>query len=169
MPGLRRIHARRPATIIQKWVKTGKLKIEYHSLETATGGAEKSGSEPEGMFNKQQEAALAAGKQNKAWDYIELFYHDQGEEDSGYVTEAFLQGLAQQISGLNLAEWTTERGNASFPKEITADSETASNEGFNGTPSFLVGKTGGTLKKYEYTSLKDPTGFEAAFEAALKG
>ncbi len=67
-------------TLIQKYVRTGKLKIEYHSLETATR-------EPE-IFKTQQVAAYAAGKQNLAWDFIELFYHEQGEEDSGYVTKA---------------------------------------------------------------------------------
>ena len=36
----------------------------------------------------------AAGKQNKMWNFIETFYHEQGEEDSGYVTEKYLQGIA---------------------------------------------------------------------------
>ncbi len=44
-------------TVIHKWVRTGKLRIEYHSLETATR-------EPE-VFKDQQVAAYAAGKQNK--------------------------------------------------------------------------------------------------------
>jgi protein-disulfide isomerase len=155
-------------TIIQKWVKTGKLKVEYHSLSTATGKAEGGGSEPEGMFAKQQVAALAAGRQDKAWDYIELFYHEQREEDSGYVTEAFLQGLAEQVPGLDLTQWTTDRGEPALADQITSDNEEATNQGFTGTPSFLIGKTGGTLKKYEYTSLTNPSGFEEAFEAALK-
>jgi protein-disulfide isomerase len=123
--------------------------------------------EPEGMFNKQQEAALAAGKQNKAWDYIELFYHEQREEGSGYVTEAFLQDLAKQVPGLNLAKWTSERGNKAFPAALRADNEEATSQGFKGTPAFLIGKTGGNFKPYEYTSLTDPSGFEEAFERAL--
>ncbi len=155
-------------TIIQKWVKTGKLKVEYNSLITATGNAERGGSEPEGMFNKQQIGALAAGKQNKAWDYIELFYHDQGEEASGYVTEGFLQGLAEQVPGLNLAQWTSDRASQALATQITKDNEEANNEGFTGTPAFLIGKSGGTLKKYEYTSLTDPSGFEEQFKNALK-
>ena len=51
------------------------------------------------MFKTQQIAALAAGKQSKAWNYLELFYHEQGEEDTGYVTESYLQGLAHQVAG----------------------------------------------------------------------
>jgi protein-disulfide isomerase len=154
--------------IIQKWVKSGRLRIEYRAFSTATGKAEQGGAEPEGTFAKQQVAALAAGKQDKAWDFIELFYHEQAEEDSGYVTEAFLQGLAQQVPGLNLAQWTADRGDQAFQAQLAADSQEANNRNLTGTPSFLIGKTGQTLKRYEYSSLASPSGFEEQFESALK-
>lgn len=147
-------------SLMQKWVRTGKLRIEYRSLETATR-------EPE-VFKTQQVAALAAGKQNKMWQYLELFYNQQGEESSGYVTEKYLQGLAQQIPGLSLAKWTSDRGNAALSTQVATDAQAANNEGFNGTPSFLLGKTGGKLTKYEYTSLTDPAGFNEAIEKLLK-
>jgi protein-disulfide isomerase len=146
--------------LIENDVKAGKLKIEYRNLETATR-------EPE-TFRTQQAAALAAGKQNKAWDYIELFYHQQGQEDSGYVTENYLQELARQVPGLNLTQWTTDRSDPQFTNTITSDAQAANNEGFNGTPSFLIGKSGQPGKKYEYSSLTDPSGFESAIAEAAK-
>jgi protein-disulfide isomerase len=142
--------------LIQKYVRTGKMKIEYRNLETATREQE--------TFKTQQIAALAAGKQQKAWYYIELFYHQQGEENTEYVNEKYLQGLAQQVPGLNLANWTAARNDPEFTNTITSDAQAANNAGFTGTPSFLIGKTGGTLQKYEYSSLADPSGFEAAIE-----
>jgi protein-disulfide isomerase len=147
-------------SLMQKWVRTGKLRIQYRSLETATR-------EPE-VFKTQQIAALAAGKQNKMWQYIELFYNQQGEESSGYVTEKYLQGLAQQIPGLSLPQWTSDRGNAGLSNQLATDAQSANNEGFNGTPSFLLGKTGGKLTKFEYTSLTDPAAFNEAIEKLLK-
>jgi protein-disulfide isomerase len=147
--------------IIQKWVKTGKVKIEYRSMETATR-------EPE-VFSTQQIAALAAGKQNKMWNYIETFYREQGEEDSGYVNESYLQGLAQQVTGLNLATWTNDRSNPALATQITTDKQAANNAGFTGTPSFLIGKTGATPSKLEYSSLTDPASFNEAIEKQLKG
>ena len=146
--------------IIQKWVRTGKVKIEYRSLETATR-------EPE-TFKTQQVAALAAGKQQKMWNYLETFYHEQGEEDSGYVTESFLQGLAQQVPGLNLTTWTNERSDPALVTQIATDAQAANNVGFTGTPSFLIGKTGGTASKLEYSSLSDPSSFNEAIEKLLK-
>jgi protein-disulfide isomerase len=145
--------------LIQKYVRTGKLKIEYRNLETATR-------EPE-TFRTQQIAALAAGKQQKMWDYIELFYHQQGEEDTGYVTEKYLQTLAQQTPGLNLATWTTDRNAPEFTNTVTSDAQSANNSGFTGTPSFLIGKTGGSLAKLEYQSLTDPASFESAIDQLL--
>jgi len=146
--------------IIQKWVRAGKLKIEYRSLETATR-------EPE-TFRTQQTAALAAGAQKKMWDYVELFYHEQGEEDSGYVNEKYLQGLAQQVPGLNLQTWQNQRSNQTYQAQLATDAQEANSRGFTGTPSFLIGKTGGPLKKVEYTSLSDPTSFNEAVEQNLK-
>ena len=97
-------------TLIPKYVRTGKLKIEYHSLETATR-------EPE-VFKTQQVAAYAAGKQNLGWYFIETFYHEQGEEDSGYVNENYLQGIASQVPGLNLADWTAARSEPTYANEV---------------------------------------------------
>lgn len=148
-------------TIIQKWVRTGKVKIEYRSMETATR-------EPE-TFKTQQIAALAAGKQQKAWNFIETFYHEQGEEDSGYVTESYLQGLAQQVPGLDLSTWTNDRSDPTLAAQVATDAQAATNAGFTGTPSFLVGKTGEQGKKLEYSSLTDPTSFNEAIEKTLKG
>jgi len=147
-------------TVIQKWVRTGQVKIEYRSLETATR-------EPE-VFKTQQVAALAAGKQSKFWYFIELFYHEQQEENSGYVTDSFLQGLARQVPGLNLSQWTTDRNEGALLSQLTADAQAANNAGFNGTPSFLLGKTGGSSTKFEAGSLTDPTSFNEAIEKTLK-
>ena len=148
-------------TLIPKFVRTGKLKIEYHSLETATR-------EPE-IFKNQQLAALAAGKQNRAWNFIETFYHEQGEEGTGYVTESYLQGLASQVPGLSLANWTAARSEPALSNEVASDAQAASQAGFNGTPSFQLGKTGGTLSEYKPESFTDPAPYVAAIEKQLKG
>jgi protein-disulfide isomerase len=148
-------------SLIQKWVRAGKLRIEYRSLETATR-------EPE-VFKTQQIAALAAGKQKKLWNFIETFYHEQGEEDSGYVTESYIQGIAKQVPGLNLAQWTSDRNDGTLASQVATDGQAANNAGFNGTPSFLIGHTGTPLDKYEYSSLTEPAGFNEAIEKAIAG
>jgi protein-disulfide isomerase len=154
--------------LIPKYVRTGKLRIEYHSLSTATGKAESGGSEPQGIFKTQQTAALAAGKQNLGWYFIELFYHEQGEEDSGYVTEKFIQGLASQVPGLNLAAWSAARNEPAYANALEADSQAANQEGFTGTPSFQLGKTTeAPLQKFEPGTYEETAPYEAAIEKLL--
>jgi protein-disulfide isomerase len=121
------------------------------------------------IFNAQQIAALAAGKQNKAWPYLELFYHEQGEENTGYVTESYLQNLARQVPGLNLAAWTTARNDPALAASVTSDAQAATTNGFVGTPSFLIGKSGGTLQKLEPGSFTETASYNAAIEKLLKG
>jgi protein-disulfide isomerase len=130
-------------------------------METATDDPE--------VFKAQQVAALAAGKQDKLWNFIETFYHEQGEEDSGYVNEKYLQGIASQVPGLNLADWTAARSEPTYANEVTADAQAANNEGFTGTPSFQLGKTGGTLPKFEPGTYTEAAPYEAAIEKLLKG
>jgi protein-disulfide isomerase len=147
-------------TLIQKYVRTGKVKIEYHSLETATR-------EPE-VFKTQQVAAYAAGKQKLGWNFIELFYHEQGEEDSGYVNESYLQGLASQVPGLNLADWTSARSESTYASEVESDAQAANQAGFTGTPSFEIGKSGGPLQKLEAGSFTEASPYETAIEKQLQ-
>jgi protein-disulfide isomerase len=146
-------------TLISKYVKTGKLKIQYRSLETAT--------HEQSTFGIQQVAALAAGKQSRMWDYVELFYREQGEEDSGYVTEAYLQKLAEQVHGLDLGQWTSDRNDPALAAQVASDAQVAAQSGFNGTPSFLLGKSGGTLSPFAPASFTEPSSFESAIEKLL--
>ncbi len=146
--------------LIRRYVRTGKLKIVDRSLETATRETE--------TFVAQQIAALAAGAQRKMWYFIELFYREQGPEDSGYVTEAFLRGLARQVPELNLAEWSAARKDPVFAVELASDTQTADLRGFPGTPVFLIGRTGGRLRQLANPSLERPSDFAAAIDRLLR-
>jgi protein-disulfide isomerase len=150
-------------TLIPKYVRTGKLKIDYHSMETATH-------EPE-IFKEQQEAAYAAGKQDLAWYFIETFYHEQlpeEQEDAGGVTESYIQNIASQVPGLNLADWTAARSEPKYATEVENDAQAANQAGFTGTPSFLLGKTGGPFSEMKAESFTETAPYEAAIEKALK-
>jgi protein-disulfide isomerase len=125
--------------IVRKWVRSGTLRIEYRSLRTV------SAPDP---FGNQQVAALAAGRQDKQWYYLEYFYHEQGQEHSDYVNEDFLRGLAQQVPSLNLELWRQDRRDPRLTAQVVQDEQTAQTSHLHSTPSFLVGPTGSppTLK-----------------------
>ena len=140
--------------IIQRWVRTGELRIQSRALQTATRDPD--------VFVAQQVAALAAGKQDKAWHFIETFYAEQGEEGSGYVTETYLEGLASQTPHLDLPRWATDRKDPELVKEIANDAQAAEDAGLTGTPSFLLGASGGAMRPFS------PSG-QASFDEAIEG
>jgi protein-disulfide isomerase len=104
--------------LISNYVRTGKAKLVYKSLETASGG-----NPDANAWEQQQVAAYAAGLQGKAWYYIELMYNEQGAEDSGYVTESYLQGLAKQIPGLNFNKWMADRKLTSLKNQLSVENQ----------------------------------------------
>jgi protein-disulfide isomerase len=144
-------------SIIERWVGAGKLRIESHALQAATRDRE--------VFMAQQIAALAAGRQERAWHFIETFYVEQGEENSGYVTDAYLQGIASQVTGLDLARWASDRRDPELANEIAVDAQAAENAGLTGTPSFLIGASGNAMSGF---SPSDPTSFDKAIEELLE-
>lgn len=111
-------------------VRTGKAKVVYNAFETATRDPN--------VFKTQQAAALAAGKQGKFWNFAELFYHEQGAEDSGYVTTAYLNGLASQIPGLNLSKWQTDRSSPALVSEVASQINNGTAHGVQGTPTLII-------------------------------
>ncbi|MHB8243668.1 MAG: DsbA family protein, partial [Solirubrobacteraceae bacterium] len=64
--------------------------------------------------------------------------------------------------------WTTDRNAPALLNQVESDGQAANNAGFNGTPAFLLGKTGSTLSKFEFSSLSDASSFDEAMEKLLK-
>ncbi len=150
------------AELIRRYVRRGKLRINFRSTETDTRGA---GGWHE--FREQQSAALAAGGQGKLWNYIDVFYREQGPEYTRYADEAFLVGIAKQ-SGLNLERWVEDRGEESkWVPRIEADEALAKATGMNRTPSFLIGPTGGAARPLRHFGLQDAGVFEEAMRELL--
>ena len=128
-------------------------------METATR-------EPQ-VFKTQQVAALAAGMQNKLWYFIETFYHEQGEEDSGYVTSSYLRKLAQQVPALNLSLWEDDRHDPELASQVAEDLQAVRHTRFRGTPAVLIRLIGGESQEFNPSSLTTPASFDGAIEKLL--
>jgi protein-disulfide isomerase len=111
------------------------------------------------------EAALAAGAQGKAWNFIELWYRNQGEENSGYVTEEFIESIGKGSGIPNLSQWNKERKSKKYKKTLEETTKQAQKIGFEGTPSFAV--EGPNSKGLELVGTPETTGqLEEAIEKA---
>jgi protein-disulfide isomerase len=84
------------------------------------------------------QAALAAGDQGRFWNFLQLFYNNQGGENSGYVTDAFLTNMAKGAGVPDIGKWNTDRNSSKWNTIIQQGSSQARSLGFSGTPSILV-------------------------------
>jgi protein-disulfide isomerase len=120
--------------LINKYVRTGKAKMELHLLsfigrDSATAVS----------------VLLSAGQQNKLWNVTDLFYRNQGEENSGYVTDDFLTKVLDG-AGADANKAFAGVEDPVVSKEIGAAQTLTGRYNVTGTPTVLVGPTGGTLK-----------------------
>src|SRR3954452_20493060 len=72
--------------IVNKYVKPGKVKMVWRNL-TFIGGDSVTAAR----------AAVASGAQNRLWNFVDLFYKNQGTENTGYVTDKFITDLASSV------------------------------------------------------------------------
>jgi protein-disulfide isomerase len=114
--------------VIEGPVDAGKAKITFRNLLIIGPDSLPAGA-----------AAIAAGEQGRGWNYIETFYRNQGEENSGYVTEDFLEAVARAAGVKDMATWNKRRKSKAVRGEATKTTESAEGKlGFHATPSFAI-------------------------------
>lgn len=101
------------------------------------------GAAPHTQSTIAAKAALAASEQGRYWNYVELFYRNQGAEESGYVTEPFLTAIAKGAGVSDVARWNRDRGSSRWNAALARTNAEAGKLGFEGTPSFVVEGPGG--------------------------
>lgn len=117
-------------------------------------------------WDARARAGAAAGKQNLEWNFTDLFYYNQGQENSGYVTDEFIDSL-YEAAGVDAAKANAFRKtDAAAAPAKEADAE-AQKYGIQSTPSFVVGPTGGPYTKLD-VDISNPDGFKAALNSLLK-
>jgi hypothetical protein len=85
------------------------------------------------------------------------------------VTERYLQGIAGQVPGLNLSRWAAKRNDAALVNELSSDAQAAGNRGLDGTPAFLIGRSGRPTSRLEPSSFTAASSFNEAIEKLVKG
>jgi protein-disulfide isomerase len=142
-------------TIVSRYVRTGKVRIVFNGM--AFVGADS---------DTALRTALAAGRQNRFWNVMELLYENQGTENTGWVTDSLLRAIGAAVPGLDAKRMLDERGSSAVDSLLAGAQSFAQQAGVNQTPSFAVGKTGGTLTLVQLTSLA-PSGITPSLDAAL--
>jgi protein-disulfide isomerase len=141
--------------VVDKWVRTGRLRLELRFL-TFIG--------PDSV--RAARLADAAGLQNRLWTFSDVLYLNQGPENSGYVTDAFLRGIAKATPGLDVSQAFADSGSSQVDTQLTEAARMAERLGVTSTPSFFLVRPGRPTTPVRPSSLTG-AGLSSAIERAL--
>jgi protein-disulfide isomerase len=142
-------------TVIQDYVRSGRLKMQLRLLRFIGPDSERGA-----------EVAAAATLQNKGWDYSDLFYRNQGQENSGYATDAFLERLARETPGRDVDQLESDLDSPPAQRLISHAERQANQLGVSGTPTFFIQKGNGAPQQLQLSSL-DADSVTTAIDSAL--
>jgi protein-disulfide isomerase len=128
--------------VIDSYVRDGRLRLELRLLAFIGPDSERA-----------RQVANAATLQDRLWDYSELFFRNQGAENSGYATDAFLQRLARQTPGLDVDELAEDYASPQAEAFTRQAERLARQLGVSGTPSFYLVRDGGQPEPIEVDAL----------------
>ena len=143
--------------VIKRYVRSGKIRIEYRGLSFI-------GTDSNGLLTLVQ----AAGEQKKLWNVAELEYANQGAENSGYATHAYLTAIAKAVPGLNANKALALTSSGAVAARIEQARVFAQQSGVNQTPTLAIRKTGDD-KNLTVLASTSSQGVNSAINAALAG
>jgi protein-disulfide isomerase len=122
--------------VVKKYIADGK--VQLHLKPWAFIGSQ--------SFTGRR-AVFAAADQNKGFEYAKLLYDNQQQERSGWLSGREMAIIASGVNGLNLAKWR-DAVNASASEASGKEvDKLAAQKKVQGTPTILVGPTGGNLQE----------------------
>jgi protein-disulfide isomerase len=140
--------------LVQDYVRTGKVRMEFRNLSFLGDDSVTAG-----------RAAAAAAQQNKLWNFTDVLYHNQGDENSGYVTQEFVDRI-NKAAGVDSAKASEFAASDASAEPLAAANTLANRYGVNATPTILVGKRGGELKAVD-ADATDVSAYKSAIDGVL--
>ena len=141
-------------TIVPRFVRNGKVQVIARPIAFIG---------PDSVRGRL--AALAAARQNRFFDFSQLLYDNQGTENTGWLDDNFVRAAFASLPGLNVAAAEKARTQTAIANEANRYDTQADADKVRGTPTILVGKTGGKLTEVVSPDVANLSG---AIQAALR-
>jgi protein-disulfide isomerase len=141
-------------TVVNDYVRPGRVKAEFRGISFIGPDSERA-----------LRFVLAAGLQDRLWHLQEALYRNQGGENSGWVTDELVRGLAGGIDGLDVERLFADADGievTALKDEATAQAAAAE---ITGTPSLFIQI--GDEEPYKLDVGIGPSEVAAALEDAL--
>jgi protein-disulfide isomerase len=123
-------------------LRTGKVRIELRVLTFLGEDSLRAG-----------QVAAAAAEQNKGWQFADLLFNNQGPENTGYVTDEFLRGVASGVDGLDVDKALADAQGPAAASQLRRAEAAGKTLGVSSTPTFFASRRGGTLEQLELGEL----------------
>ena len=149
-------------TVVNEYVRTGKVKTEFHGYPFLGSDS-----------FKGERFLLAAAEQNKMWQLMDALYKKQGPEESGWLTDETIRELASRIPGLDVNKLFARAQSAEIGQLAQRTALASQNEMLKyldrpGTPTLLV-KIGNADPYLVQVGTGTPDQVRAALDDALSG
>jgi protein-disulfide isomerase len=142
-------------TVVRDYVRTGKVNYELHVRSFLGRDSVRAAG-----------AASAAARENRMYQFVDLFYRNQGPENSGYADADFIRGIASQIQGLDPEKLVAAADDPVDQPGVREAEQFARDLGSTGTPDFYVRK-GGRMQPLQVAGTA-PADYARALDAVLK-
>ena len=143
--------------IVARYVRSGRARLEFRALDLIGGDSRRAAS-----------MAVALAEQDRLWQFVELAYHNQGLENTGYVTDRYLRALAAAIPGVDLSRALAARTSAAVRTQLEEARALAGQAHVSSTPSFELLRASQPPRRFSSPGL-DSASFSRALDAALAG
>ena len=141
--------------VVDEYVRPGSVKTEFRGIAFIGADSEKA-----------LRYVLAAGMQNHLWELQEALYRNQGGENTGWVTEELVRGLAAEIPGLDADRLVDDAETEQVTAMIAETAAQAQAAQVRGTPTLAIQV--GDEEPYTLTTGHTPEGLAAALDDALE-
>ena len=131
--------------IIETYVRPGKVKLDLQLLRFIGPDS-----------GRGAQAALAGAEQGRMWHFVDLWYRNQGTENTGYGDDAFIERLGTAAGVMR--PLTTAHETA-----LQSAEQQAATAGIDSTPSFLLDGEPFVPQALSFDA------FRTALDAAVKG
>jgi len=121
-------------SVVSRYVRSGKLKVVARPIAFLGPDSEVA-----------RKAAIAALQRNRFFNFAQLLYLNQGTENSGWVTDQLVADAFASIPGINVDSAMAARDSAAVARKERQFDAQAQADNVLGTPTVLVGKSGGKL------------------------
>ena len=113
--------------IVNEYIRPGNVKTEFRGFPFIG---------PDSV--KALRFILAAGLQDRLWQFQEALYRYQGAENDGWVTDELIRQRAGEIDGLDVERLFTDANSDEMAKAAEDSAAEAEAAGIGATPTFFI-------------------------------